>query len=57
MLLELLYTNGKKRLSGEPIMKKKDRSKQELEEEIIILRKEHTKLELENKVLKKQTKY
>lgn len=57
MLLELLYTNGKKRLSGEPIMKKKDKSKQELEEEIIILRKEHTKLELENKVLKKQTKY
>ena len=44
-----------KRLNGEPIMKKKDKSKQELEEEIIILRKEHTKLE--NKVLKKQTKY
>ena len=46
-----------KRLNGEPIMKKKEKSKQELEEEIIILRKEHTKLEIENKVLKKQTKY
>ena len=42
-----------KELTGEPIMKKKDKSKQELEEEIIVLRKEHLKLELENKVLKK----
>ena len=42
-----------KELTGEPIMKKKDKSKQELEEEIIALRKEHLKLELENKVLKK----
>ena len=42
-----------KELTGEPIMKKKDKSKQELEKEIIALRKEHLKLELENKVLKK----
>ena len=35
-----------KELTGEPIMKKKDKSKQELEEEIIALRKEHLKLEL-----------
>lgn len=35
-----------KELTGEPIMKKKDKSKQELEEEIIVLRKEHLKLEL-----------
>ncbi len=42
-----------KELTSEPIMKKKDKSKQELEEEILALRKEHLKLELENKVLKK----
>ena len=46
-----------KELTGEPIMKKKNKSKQGLEEEIVALQKEHLRLELENKVLKKQTKH
>lgn len=42
-----------KELTGEPIMKKKEKTKQELETEIKELQKEHLKLKLENKVLKK----
>ena len=42
-----------KELTGEPIMKKSNSSKQELVNEINELRKEKEKLELENKILKK----
>ena len=43
----------KKELTGEPIMKKENKTKKELELEIKELEREKHKLELENKVLKK----
>lgn len=42
-----------KEMTGESIMKKSDKTKEELETEIEQLKKEHATLELENKVLKK----
>ena len=42
-----------KEMTGESIMKKSNKTKEELEAEIEELKKEHAKLEIENKVLKK----
>ena len=50
--LVTLYERQKE-MTGEPIMKKPNKTKKELETEIEELKKEHIKLEIENKVLKK----